>query len=236
MFSNGAPPSSAIVNALATGTKPGRVRLSVSACGIFFAGTALWLGIALLLLPEPSSLLWIIPVSIVLGVALTIVFTHWGAASLMQFVADRNGVIRVVMGRAGVVRMSKRIGQRSYFRRDFMLGGLTVLACIAIAILLAALGAGQNIVLGVFVLPLVWLFLASGIFMMRTAFRIRSTDIPLEGVSVSPLAAVYLRSGGAAEDLSRGVAADRLVGGLTGADLAEAASVARVLSRIRHVY
>ena len=233
MFRNGVPPSSAIVNALATGTTPRRVRLSVSACGIFFVGMALWLGIALLLLPEPSPLLWIIPVSIVLGTAVTIVFTRWGAASLMQFVADRSGVVRVVMGRAGVVRLSKRIGQRSYFRRDFVLGGLTVLGGIAIATLLIALGAGRDVVLGVCVFPLTWLLLASGIFMLRTAFRIRSTDIPLEGVSVSPLAAVYLRSGGAAEDLSRGIAADRLVGGLTDSDLADAASVARVLSRIR---
>lgn len=236
MINNALPPSRAIVEALATGTTPRRVRLSVGACGLFFAGTALWLGIALALIPEPGALIWIIPVSLILGVAVTIAFTRWGAASMMQFVADRSGNVRVVMGKAGVVRMSKRIGRRNYFLRDFMLGGLVVLGGVACAILLAVLGAGRDIALGVFVLPLIWMFLASGIFMIRTAFRIRSTDIPLEGTAVAPLAAVYLRSGGAPDELRRGIAADRVVGSITDSDLAEAASVARLIWRIRNSF
>lgn len=236
MVNRSVPPAQAIVEAIATGTTPARVRLSVGGCGLFFAGTALWLGIALALIPEPGSLLWIIPLSLILGAAVTTAFTRWGAASMMHFVADRNGTIRVVLGQSGVVRMSRRIGRRNYFLRDFMLGGLVVLGGVACAILLAVLGAGRDLVLGVFVLPFVWMFLASGIFVLRTAFRIRPTDIPLEGTATAPLAAVYLRSGGAPDELRRGIAADRLVGSITDSDLAEAASVARLLWQIRNSY
>lgn len=82
-------------------------------CGLFFAGMALWLGIALSLIPEPAALISIIPVSPILGVAVTNVFARWGAASMMQFAADRNGIVRVIMDKAGVIRVSKRIGCRT---------------------------------------------------------------------------------------------------------------------------
>lgn len=69
--------------------------------------------------------------------------------------------------------------------------------------------------------------------MITAAFRIRSTDIPLGAIATSSLAAIDLRSGGAATDLSRVIPADRLVSNLSDSDLAEAASAAHVLARIR---
>lgn len=33
-----------------------------------------------------------------------------------------NGAVRVVLGKAGVARLSKKIGQRNYFRREVVLG------------------------------------------------------------------------------------------------------------------
>ena len=233
MANNEVPSARAIIDVLSADTTTRRARLAIGGCGAFFAGAALWLAIALLLIPEPRSLLWILPLSLVLGSALAAVFIAWGAASLMHFVADTEGRIRVTMGFSGVVRMSKKIGNRRYFIHDLMVGGLITLAGIGAVIVLAVLGTGRDLFLALFILPLTWLFLACGLTMIRASLGIQPTDVILESTSVSPIAAFFLRSGGSPADLKHGVAADRMVARLSDSDVAQAASVAYLLARMR---
>lgn len=204
-------------------------------CGLFFLAGALGLVVTSLVSLEPGDLLWVVPVSLALGVGVFVALARWGALAFMQLVADSDDRIRVILGRPGVVRMAKRLGNRGQLARDVLLGILIVFAAAAIAILFAVMGAGREFVLGAFGLPLFWLWAVGAAVMIRTAFRIRSGDVPLASNAAAPLAAVYLRSGGTPAELTVGVPAEHMIAHADHSDLAEATALAKLLAQIRPI-
>lgn len=207
----------------------------MAVCGLFFLAGALGLMVTSLVSLEPGDLPWVVPVSLALGIGVFVALARWGALSFMQLVADSDDRIRVIMGQAGVVRMAKRLGSRGQGARDVLLGILIVFAAAAIAIVFAVMGAGREFVLGVFGLPLFWLWAVGASVMIRTAFRIRSDDVPLASNAAAPLAAVYLRSGGTPAELTVGVPAEHMIAHADYSDLAEATALAKLLADFRPI-
>ena len=222
-----------VVASLAFDRTSSQLRLAIGGCGLFFAAVFTVGAVATCLATDPASAIWVIPVSLALSAGITIAFAKWGALSMMMLVADEHSRVRAVFGASGVRRLSKKLGDRAYLRKEFLLGGIIVVAYLLIAVLVALSGLGVNGATAFLALPMFWLGTGVGIFMIRAALKVRPSDTPLESTVAAPLVAAYLQEHDCHDELTSGIPADVLVSSLSDSDMANVASVAVALAHIR---
>lgn len=233
MTTDGEPSAESVVAALAFGRTARQARRIIGAGGVFFVVVFLVTAIAVLFVVDPASVLWVLPVSLALGCGITVALRRWGALSMAMLVADDAFRVRAVLGAPGISRLSKKLVDRAYIRRELLLGGAIVVGYLVVVAIVALLLPGRDRAVALLVLPLFWIGTGAGISMIRAALRIHPDDTPLESAIAAPLAAAYLQGRGTPDDLVRGIPADELVSGVTDSDMKNVARVAVALAHFR---
>lgn len=235
MNDHGEVSAAAVVSSLTFDRTATQLRFLLGGSGLFFVAVFAGAAVAIGFVIEPAAAIWVIPVSLALGIGITIAFARWGALSMMAFVADEHLRVRAVLGAPGIRRLSRKLGSQAYLRNEFLLGLAIVVIYLLIAVLVPLTGLGVNGATAVLALPMLWIGSGAGFFMIRAGLRIHPEDTPLESNVAAPLAAAYLLKHGGFDELTTGIPADKLVSNITDSDMENIDRVSSALARIRHL-